>query len=178
MSFISQSRRVAFGGVISSLALLMMFMSGLIPTATFALPAMAGVAIMTLMIEFDLKTAFISYLAVSFLSLILVVDKEAVLVFIFLFGHYPMIKSIIEDKTNIIIGYILKTALFNLCIIFAYYLALNLFGMGNLVDEFEEIAFWGSLILLITSNFTFFLYDYTLTALIPYYIIKIKPRLK
>lgn len=159
------------------MALLSMFMSGLIPTATFAIPAMSGILIMILLIEFDRQTAFISYLAVSFLSLILVADKEAVLIFIFLFGQYPIIKSIFERTTNRVICYILKLIYFNITVILAYFIAMNLLGMSQLISEFEEIAFYGSLVLLAAGNFTFLLYDYTLTVFVPYYFVKIKPML-
>lgn len=153
-------------------------MSGLIPIATFAIPAMAGGVIMVLMLEFDRKTAFTSYLTVSFLSMILVADKEAVLMFIFLFGQYPIVKSIIERNTNKLLCYLIKFTYFNVCVISAYLIALKIIGMGQLIEEFEEIAFWGSILLLGMGNITFLLYDYTLTMLVPYYFIKIKPRLK
>lgn len=153
-------------------------MTGLVPSATLAIPAMASILSLILMIEFDRQTALISYFSVSFLATILVADKEAVLMFIFFFGHYPIVKSIIERITNIVISYIIKFAFFNTCIIAAYLLALEVFGMGQLMSEFEELAFWGSLVMLVSGNITFFMYDYTLTIMVPTYFAKIRPRLR
>lgn len=162
----------------TSLALLLMFMSGLIPTATFAIPSTAGIAITILLIEFDKKTALMSYFAVSFLSLILVADKEAVLVYIFLFGQYPILKTIIERITNFRIAYIIKIVYFNTCVFVIYFLALKIFGMEQLLEEFEEITRVIEILLLGMGNFAFLLYDYTLTIFVPYYFVKIKPKLK
>lgn len=176
--FIKQSKKIAFGGVISSLALLLMFMSSIIPSATFSIPAMAGILIMLLMLEFDKKTAFISYTSVSFLSLMLVADKEAVLIFIFFFGNYPIIKSFIERVNNVVFSYLIKFGYFNVIVMLIYHLSILLLGMGDLVEGYDDIAHLIEIGLLVLLNFVFFFYDYTLTVFVPYYFTKIKPKFK
>lgn len=153
-------------------------MSGLIPSATFSIPAMSGILIMLLMLEFDKKTSFISYIAVSFLSLILVADKEAVLVFIFFFGNYPIVKSYIERLTNIVVSYLIKLVYFNTVVMLIYYLSIFMLGMGDLVEGYDDIAHLIEIGLLVLGNFVFFFYDYTLTIFVPYYFSKIKPKFK
>lgn len=155
-----------------------MFLSGIIPIATYSIPALTGFLILILLIEFDRRTAWTCFTSVSFLSLIVVANKEAVLMYIFIFGQYPIIKNIIEKRTNTIFNYITKFFYFNFNVILAYYLALNIFGLSELIDEFKDVAFIGYIALLVLGNISFILYDYTLSAIVPYYFVKVKPLLK
>ena len=52
----SQSMRVALGGVFGALALTLMLLGGILPAATFAAPAFAGMLIVPVAIEFGMKT--------------------------------------------------------------------------------------------------------------------------
>ena len=86
-----KSTQVALGGMSSALCLLLMFMTGLIPFGTFALPAMAGIVLIVVVVEMGRSTAALVYGAVSLLSLFMCPDKEAAMMFIGFFGCYPVI---------------------------------------------------------------------------------------
>lgn len=72
---------MALGGVFSALALVSMLLSYLIPTATYACPALAGVMLIPVVIEVGKGWALCSYVAVSLLSFMIVSDKEMALCF-------------------------------------------------------------------------------------------------
>ena len=93
----SISYKVALGGIISSLCLLCMFLTGVIPVMYIVLPMIAGILMMIITIEVDTRWAFLTYLSTSLLSLIITFDKESALMYILLFGHYPIIKKYMID---------------------------------------------------------------------------------
>ena len=88
-----KSKQVAAGGIAASLCLLLMFLTGLFPFATYALPAMAGTLLIVVVIELGRPTATMVYAAVSLLSLLITPDKEAALMFVVFFGYYPANKA-------------------------------------------------------------------------------------
>ncbi len=155
-----------------------MFLGGMIPIATYSVPAMCGLLILVVLIEFDRRTAWTCYGSVCFLSLILVINKEAVLMYIFLFGQYPIIKTIIEKQTNTTLNYFIKFLYFNFTVIVSYYIAINILGLGELTQAFEDIAIIGYISLLVLGNISFLLYDFTLTVLVPYYFMRIRSLIK
>ena len=92
-----KSTQVAVGGLASALCLLLMFLTGMIPFTTYALPAMAGIVLIAVVIENGTQTAALVYVSVSLLSLFLSPDKEAALMFLCFFGYYPVIKAKLEQ---------------------------------------------------------------------------------
>ena len=83
----SQSQRIALAGVFGSLAVVIMLVGGVLPFATFAAPAMAGLFLVPVAIEFGRKTGCLLYVAVGLLAFFLVPDREMSLIFIFLLGY-------------------------------------------------------------------------------------------
>ncbi len=92
------SYRVALGGIISSLCLLAMFLTGVMPLFYLALPMIAGILILVMMVEVNTGWAWLTYLAVSILSLFVTFDKEASIMFVMFFGHYPILHQYIKNK--------------------------------------------------------------------------------
>lgn len=170
-------RRIAFGGVLSALSLSMMLLSSLLPFAEYACPALGGVFFIGLVIDFGQKTAWTSFAAVAILSLIIVPNKESALLFCFFFGHYPILKSVLERIPNRIIEWILKFFVFNLTVIASYLIMINILGMAAVLEDFNAMKY-GMWILLLAGNFTFLIYDMALTRVVYFYTHTMRPKLK
>lgn len=155
-----------------------MFLTGLFPFAEYALPAISGILLSSLVIEFNKKTALIAYVAVAILSLFVVPNKEAALIFTCFLGYYPILKSVFEQIKNRFLERALKQILFNLAIILAYLLAIYVFGMSEIINELYSGFKYGALALLLAGNVVFVIYDIALTGIIAYYIQKLRPRFK
>ena len=82
-----KSTQVAIGGVAAALCLILMFCTGLVPFATYALPALSGVVLIAVVAEMGWRTAMVVYAAVALLSVGIVPDREAAMLFIFFFGY-------------------------------------------------------------------------------------------
>ncbi|MEG0895649.1 MAG: hypothetical protein RSE93_08020 [Oscillospiraceae bacterium] len=170
-----KTKQIAFGGIICGLSLVIMLLTGIFPFAEYSCPALAGIVLISLVIEYGKKTAFIAYCAIAILSAIIVPNKEAAILFVFFLGYYPIIKSVFEKCKSRILEWILKLLTFNTSVILSYIIMLNVLSMTNLTDDFKGIAIP---ILLILGNIVFIVYDFALNGLANMYYYKIKPKLK
>ncbi len=162
-----QSTKVALCGIISSVSVVLMFMTGLVPFLTYTLPAVSGALLAIIVIEINKKWATGAYIAISLLSLLIVADKEAAMFFVAFFGYYPIIKEVIENKLPKILEWVVKLLLFNVAAVAAYAVIIYVFGIP--FDELEEYGKYSVLILLAMGNVIFVLYDYCMTSLITLY---------
>ena len=76
------SYKVSLGGIIGALSLCLMLLTSIIPFGTFAVPALAGMILICVVIELGYRWAFVVYAIVSALSLLFVTDKEAALYYV------------------------------------------------------------------------------------------------
>lgn len=152
-------KSVAFGGVFAAVALVIMCLGGLIPFATFVCPMFSTLTGYIVFRCCGGKTAWCWYVVVAVLSVLLAPDKEAAAVFVFL-GYYPFLKPWFEKYK---FGWIGKIVLFNCAIGIMYFVLLKLFGMDDLMQEYEELGAWGGAIMLVLGNVTFILLDRVLT---------------
>ena len=164
-----RSFKAAFGGVVAALSVMLMLSTGLIPTLTYAIPAIAGALLMTIVIEISPVFASAIYVAVSILSLLVVVDKEAAVMYVAFFGYYPIIKSFIERKTGKISSWVIKYIIFNVSMVASYLVVAKVFMI-----TFDDIDFLGKFALpalLFVGNIVFVIYDIALTRLVTTYLM-------
>ncbi len=169
--------KVALGGVISALCVLAMFMTGVMPFMYLTLPMIAGALMVIIVVEVNVSWAFLTYISVSLLSLFVTFDKEAAVIFILFFGHYPILKNKIDKIPIKVIKLITKFAVFNICIVADYQVTIHLLGISDFMDDFALFGKYGLYILWGLSNIFFVLYDYVLTGSVDIYIKHLKPKI-
>ena len=165
-----QSSKCALGGIVSALSLVLMISVAVIPFLTYALPAVAGVLIVFIVVEIDKKWAFGVFSAVAILAFLLVPDKEVAMMYIAFFGYYPIIKAVLESRLPAALSWIIKVLLFNLTMVAAYLVLI--FVMGIEVDEITEYGMIAVPMLLGAGSITFIAYDFALTQIITLYLVK------
>lgn len=165
-----QSSKCAIGGIVAALSLVLMISVAIIPFLTYALPAAAGVLIIFIVIEIDKKWAFGVYSTVAILGMILVPEKEVAVMYLVLFGYYPIIKALIEEKMPIVPEWIVKILLFLSTMAGSYFLMIKF--MGVTIDETEEFGAMAYPLLLGMGAFAFIMYDVALTKLVTLYLMK------
>ena len=167
---------VALCGVISALGVVIMMITAIIPTTTYAMPAMAGLIATVLVIEINKKWALASYFVVSVLSLLLVPDKEAVAFYILFFGYYPIFKQVIESKVNFMwLQWLLKIAVFSVSAVAVYYIAILLLGIP--AEEFVLFGVNLPILFLFAGILVFLLYDRAMSGIIVTYVNKFRKKL-
>lgn len=149
---------------------MMMISVAIIPFLTYALPAVAGLFIVFIVIEIDKKWAFGVYCTVAILGMLLVPDKEVAVMYLAFFGYYPILKSLIEAKVPTVLGWITKVLTFVSTMVVSYYLMIKL--MGVTIDETEDFGMMAYPILLGMGTFAFVMYDIALTKMITLYLMR------
>ena len=173
----ASSRRTALGGVFGALSLALLLVGSIFPAATFVAPALAGLAIVPVAVEYGMRAGWAVYAVVACLSLLFVPDRELSLFFVFLMGHYPLLKAYLERIHSRALRAVLKLAVFNVSVAAVYAVLLLLFPVEALMEEYQEAGVAFALGLLAAGNFTFIIYDIAVKRLVGYYCVALRPRI-
>lgn len=147
--------KMALGGMLAALAVVIMSLGGLIPLATYVCPMLAMLILQLVLQLCGRRVGWAWYGAVAILSVLLGPDKEGAAVFVFL-GYYPLVKPLL-DRTRL--KWLWKLLLFNTATVVMYWLLLHLFGMAQLAEEFAQMGYVMLGLTLVMGNVTFLLVD-------------------
>ena len=146
-----QSKIIATCGMMTALAVVIMIIGALMGIGMYVSPMFAGLCLVPVGEKFGKKYHICLWLAVSMLSFMLVPELEQNLMFVCVFGSYPILYSYFQ-KLSQKIRIVAKLLYFNVVIIALEYIIMTL-----LVPEvFEPI--WLA-VLLLGANFVFVCYD-------------------
>lgn len=171
-----RSQQVALCGMVAALCTLLLFLTGMFPFSTYALPALAGLLMVSVAVETGASWAFTLYVAVSLLSLLLTPDKEAMLMFIAFFGHYPITKFQLEKIRFKPLCWLLKFICFNACVVASYLVILYVFQIPDILTEFGNFGRYSVYILLALGNVLFLAYDFALAQVMRVYTFWFRPK--
>ena len=166
---------VAFCGIVSALAVIVMFLS-LIPSFAYAVPALAGMVIWTVSEHLKSKWAYLCYAAVGLISFMLIPEIEANLFYICFFGYYPTLCIVLEKIQNKLLCFLVKLAIFNASVIIAYNITVFVLSAEEMLEglegfgEYAVLVFWG------IGNAAFIIYDFAMKTIKQAYIKVIKPK--
>ncbi len=155
------SSRVALGGIVAALCIVIMFLTGVLPALYIAAPMAAGLLMIILVEEVSVGWAWLTYHAVSLLALIVTFDKEAALMFILFFGYYPMLRLYLEKIKSRPLKTVCKYAVFNLFLLLDYLATVYVLGLPT----FEDTGPVMFVILFLAFNLVFYFYDKVLSRM-------------
>lgn len=170
----SKTFQLAFSSLIAALSLAMLFITTFIPIGTYALPCVAGAMLAAVVIESGYISATAVYAVVSVLAFLLVADKEAVLYYTAFLGFYPILKGLLERIKIVILQFVLKLFVFNICIVGAFFVSITLLSVPK--ESFELFGIYLPWVFLIVGNAVFIIYDLCLTRMITQYILNWRKR--
>lgn len=147
--------RMALGGVLAALAVVIMSLGGLIPILTYVSPMLCALLLQVVLLSCGVQVAWAWYGAVAILAVLLSPDKEAAAVFLFL-GYYPIVRPKMD---RLHLSWLWKLLLFNISIGVMYFILLQLLGMAELGEEFREAGTVMLIVMLLLGNITFILLD-------------------
>ena len=173
---IKKSSQVAMGGVCTALCLVLMFLTGMVPMSTFALPALAGLVLIVVAVEMGRKTALLVYAATALLCIFVVPDVEASMLFVFFFGYYPIIKPKLDGLPSRVLGWIIKLAVYNGAVVAAYLCVIYLFGLTQVLEQTGPLGQYSLWILLGLANVIFLLYDVVIKRMYILYLCWFRPK--
>ena len=157
----SKSSRVALGGIVAALCVTAMFLTGVLPALYIAAPMGTGMLMLILVEEVSVSWSWLTYVAVSLLSMIVTFDKEAALMFVLFFGYYPILRMYLEKIPLKALKLLLKQALFNIFIVTDYWITVYILGLPT----FEDTMPYMYVILIVSGNLLFLMYDRLLSRM-------------
>jgi hypothetical protein len=158
------SHKVAYCGIICALSVMIMLIS-LVPGFTYAVPAASGIFIWSICFFVSYKWALLSYAATSLLSLMLVPEIEARVIFIVFLGYYPIIRDKLIIVKPVVLRFLIKLAIFNIACVISYNILVPIIGIDKVLEGAERFgdmavyAFWGM------ANFAFLCYEFFLSQM-------------
>lgn len=159
--------------MLAALTLTMMFLGSVIWAFTYVAP-LAGSILMIIICDLvNKKNAFITYLAISLISLFFLPDKECALTYVFFFGYYVIIRDNIEKINPKILSFAVKLIIYNTGIISSQLLLIYAFRIP-LDNSWGK---WGIILLIALANLVFLAYELMLSRLIILYNFKYKNRI-
>lgn len=170
----TNSSKITFCAVIAALSVVFM-MLGYFPYFTYAAPAVAGVLLMAVVIELNIKWAWGTYIASS-LIVFLIGENESKLMYIFLLGYYPIIKAVIEKIKSPVLELIVKLAVFNAAVLAVYGVTSFVFDLS--IDDFGTLGKYGAAIFLAVGNVVFVIYDIAVSRLSYFYFARLHDKIK
>lgn len=154
--------KTALSAMAVALGTVIMLLASAVPTLEYAIPALSGFMVLFIIVELGAGWASGVYAATALLGIFIVPNKEAVGMYIALFGIYPIIKFYV-DRLPKVPGYIIKIVYFAASTVAAYYVMIKFFGVADeLLEELNKITFP---ILLVLGAVAFVIYDYAMSMI-------------
>lgn len=149
---------IALTGLLAAVGLVILFLAGVTPSGWVGVTAIAGIAVAVAIASAGYLSGALCYLVSGLLGLLLVPAKHAAVLFLCLFGLYPLLKNLFERLKVRPLEYVLKLAFFNAVFFALYFLAFQLFfqpaaeGWRFPVPVLPALA--------VVCNVLFLIYDY------------------
>ena len=171
-----KSIQAALCGLAAALCVTFMFLGGIFYIFAYTVPILLGLVTVMIKKTFGNASAVSVYIAVSILSLMLVPEKETVMMYVLFFGYYPIIKSYLDRVKPKIISLFFKLITFNTAVAIIELICVYVFGIPFfVVGDFSKAML---IIFAAAMNTIFIIYEYLLKYFVLLYERKVEKRLK
>ena len=168
-----KSMKISLCGILAALSIVIMFLAGIVPTMTIALPALAGCMLIPVTAECGTKYGLTVYAVVTVLGFFLVSDREAWLMYLLFFGYFPAIYGVFDKKfKNKKVKFLVKVIVFTIATILEGLLATYILGIP--LDSMGNLGKWSVIILIALAEIMFVVYDKCINNLIVLYFVKFR----
>ena len=169
-------RLIALAGVLAAVALVIQLLASLIPSGWTAMAAVAGLAVAVAVSAAGYVAGILCYVVSGVLSLLLLPAKHVAILFVCLFGIYPLVKSLLERLKVRAAEYLLKLVFFNLVFSLLYLLAYQIFFQSAAEAWSYPVPFLS--ILFVAGNVIFLIYDYAFSKVMSLIQARLIPQLR
>ncbi len=123
-----QTRELALASVLGALAVLFLFLGGVLPLALYACPLLASACLLPVREECRASYQWCCFFAAAILGLLLGPDKESALLFCFL-GYYPLVQPSLDAIGSRALRFLTKLGLYVLAVGAMYALLVFVFRL-------------------------------------------------
>ena len=146
-----QSKQIAVCGITTALGVVFMSLGTFLELGMYLIPMLIGMFLASIGRAWGKTFQILLWLAIGLLCLILVPSPEQNLMFLGLFGWYPILRPTLQ-KLSKILRIVVKFLIFNIIVI-------GLESLVILVLVPESLGTTLTILLLVLGNITFFIYD-------------------
>lgn len=168
--------KIAVCGMCTALSVVLMFLGGVLYVFSYTTPLLLGIIMLMVNRTFGRSAAVTTYFASSVLSMILVTDKESVLLYVLFFGYYPILKNKIDSLKFKPLRIFVKLILFNFSLAAAELLSYYVFSIPFFEDGSKSV--WIVIAFTAAMNVIFALFEFLLNKYFVLYVNKFEPEIK
>ena len=148
----NQTKRMATCAMMTALCVVLMWLGAILELGMYVAPLFAGLCLIPIGQKYGSKYQLTVGVASSLLSLMLVPNIEQNLLYVGLFGWYPVLRPKLQ-KLPKVLSFLAKLLIFNVVVI-----AIEALVICLLVPE--ALTAWMIVLLLVLANITFLAYDF------------------
>lgn len=163
-----KTKKLSFAALMSALGVAFMYGGAMLEVLDLSTAALASICVMLVLVEIGGRYAWLTYAVTGILSLLVLPQKFAAILFLGFLGFYPMAKALFEKRFRGWLCLVLKILLLNACA------ALMLLAVRYVMTE----ALWFEIMTLVIANIVFVVYDVALTRLLRAYVFVWRKKLK
>ena len=166
-----QTKYLTVSAMLAALGVVLLSLGAMVEVLDISVAVLASLLTVYAVIEMGGAYPWLIWLVTSVLSLLLLPQKTPALFYACFAGFYPILKEKLERRRRLIL-YLIKLAVFHLCLgvmVAVMYLFIpDLLRMGE--------AAWLPIALYVACVACFILYDFALTKIITYYLVRLRHR--
>ena len=164
----NRTKKLAFSAIVTALSVVFLYVGALFDVLDLSAAALASLCVLWVTVEFGTRWALAVYAATALLALLLLPTKLPAVLYVGLFGYYPPLKAFYEQKLHGALVWVAKVVTMNAAV----------FVMILIVRYVAAEALWFEILLLVTANIVFVLYDIAITRLMRAYVLVWRKRLR
>ncbi len=160
-------KKTALPAMLAALSVVIMYAGSMLGKMDIATAVISSLCVMIALGEFGYKSAVGVYLVTAVLSFVIVPAKTAVILFIVLFGLYPLVKFFSSTRGNKVNEYVIKYCYLNISLLILIVIVTVFFA---------KLPVWVTLLVFVGANLLLPVYDFTLDGLMAFYCNRIRRR--
>lgn len=146
--------------MVSALSVVIMLLTNLMPSMMYVIPIITGAIVFAVNEIIGKKWALGVFFVTSFISFILLTDKEAALNYTLFFGYYPLLKPLYE-KLPKVLSWGVKVLTFNVALVAIGLIVTFIFKLPFLDEDMGKFTIP---IFAVLFNIVFIMYDIMFTV--------------
>ncbi len=170
------AQRIALVGMMAAVGFLFLLLAGIAPTGWIGITALAGFPVALCVSVAGYFSGVMCWITAGLLALLLVPGKQVAVLFLCLFGIYPILKNRIERMKSFLLVIVVKLVCYNVIFFALYFLAYPLM-FQSLSSQWE----WNVPllpVLWIITNIVFLAYDYAFSKIMALLQVRLVPEMR
>lgn len=155
-----KTRYTTISGMVSALSVVIMLLTNIMPSMMYVIPIITGAIVFAVNEIIGKKWALGVFFVTSFISFILLTDKEAALNYTLFFGYYPLLKPLYERLPKVL-SWSVKVLTFNVALTAIGLIVTFIFKLPFLDEDMGKFTIP---IFAVLFNVVFVMYDIMFTV--------------